>query len=238
MASKIDVLAIAAHRDDIEITSGGLIAKFVDLGYSVGVLDLTTGEMGSQGDAESRLAEATAASKVLGVSFRENLGLPDAYILNDFESRAKVAQQIRNFAPRLIIVPHWQQRHPDHRVTSQLSFDACHYAGLKKAKLSGEPHRPKKILYAPYYEHTLPNLVVDITAQFERKIEAIRCYRSQFKEGDKQNKIFSPGNDMFEFVRVNDAALGSQIRVGYAEGYVSKEPVAIEDPMKLAGLSI
>ncbi len=238
MMTKVDVLAIAAHRDDIEITSGGLIAKFVDLGYRVGMLDLTEGEMGSRGDAATRLAEATDAAKALGATVRANLGLPDAYLENNFSARALLAQQIREFAPNLIIIPHWQQRHPDHRVCSQLSFDACHYAGLKKAKLTGEPHRPKKILYATYYEATAPSFAIDVSAQYERKLAAIRCYHSQFREGDKTNKVFSPGVDLFDFVRAHDAALGSQIRAQYAEGYVLKEVVAIDDPMKLGGVSI
>lgn len=238
MTIKVDVLAIAAHRDDLEITSGGLLAKFVDLGYGVGLLDLTEGEMGSHGDATTRLAEATTAAKELGAVVRTNLRLPDAYLENNFATRSLLAQQIRDFAPKLIIVPHWQQRHPDHRVCSQLSFDACHYAGLKKAKLTGEPHRPKKILYSTYYEATAPSFAVDVTAQYERKLAAIRCYHSQFREGDKQNKVFSPGVDLFDFVRANDAALGSQIRAQYAEGYVLKEIVAIDDPMMLGGVSI
>ncbi len=236
--AKVDVLAIAAHRDDLEITSGGLIAKFVDLGYTVGMLDLTAGEMGSRGDADTRLAEATAAAKVLGASVRANLGLPDAYLENNFETRAIMAQQIRDFAPQLIIIPHWQQRHPDHRVCSQLCFDASHYSGLKKAKLSGEPHRPRKILFSTYYESTPPSFAVDISAQFERKLESIRCYHSQFREGDKENKVFAPGFDLFAYVRSNDGALGSKIRVQYAEGYVIREIVAIGDPMLLGGQSI
>lgn len=238
MTEKVDVLAIAAHRDDSEITAGGLVAKFVDLGYKVGMLDLTEGEMGSRGTAETRMAEAEAAAKILGVATRANLGLPDAYLENTLAYRALLAQQIRDFAPKLIIIPHWQQRHPDHRVCSQLSFDACHYAGLKKAKLTGEPHRPRKILYSTYYEPTAVSFAVDISEQFERKLDAVRCYHSQFKEGDKENKVFAPGFDLFAFIRSNDAALGSQIRAQYAESYVIKEIVALDDPMRLGGISI
>lgn len=234
----VDCLAIAAHRDDLEITSGGLIAKLVDSGHSVAMLDLTAGEMGSRGDAEARLAEAMAAAKILGVTLRDNLGLPDAHLQNDLESRALLAQKIRDHRPQLVILPHWEQRHPDHRVCSQLGFDACYFAGLKKAKLEGEPHRPRKILYASYYRGNELSFAVDITAHFDRKIEAVKCYRSQFNVDDVSNKVFIPGVDIFEFMRVKDRELGIRVRVGYAEGYVQKELVVVDDPMQLGGLSI
>ncbi len=238
MSATVDCLAIAAHRDDLEITSGGLIAKLVDLGHSVAMLDLTAGEMGSQGDAAVRTAEATAAAKVLGVAVRENLELPDAYLQPTLDFRARLAQKIRDLRPQLVILPHWLQRHPDHRVASELGFDACFYAGLKKAKLEGQPHRPRKILYSIYYGLAEPTFAVDTTQQLERKLESIRCYKSQFAENDKENKVFSPGTDVFELVRVRDRALGMRIRVGCAEGYVQRELVAVDDPMKLGGFSI
>ena len=145
----VDCLAIAAHRDDLEITSGGLIAKLVDRGYTVAMLDLTAGEMGSKGDAETRNAEAVAAAKVLGVNIRDNLGIcPTRICRMIWRHAALLAQKIRDYQPQLVILPHWEQRHPDHRVCSQLGFDACYFAGLKKAQLSGEPHRPRKIIYA------------------------------------------------------------------------------------------
>lgn len=234
----VDCLAIAAHRDDLEITSGGLIAKLVDGGHSVAMLDLTAGEMGSRGDADTRLAEALSAAKILGVTLRDNLGLPDAHLQNDLKSRALLAQKIRDHRPQLVILPHWEQRHPDHRVCSQLGFDACYYAGLKKAKLDGEPHRPRKILYASYYRGNELSFAVDITTQFERKIEAVKCYRSQFNVDDATNKVFIPGVDIFEFMRVKDRELGIRIRVGFAEGYVQKELVVVDNPMQLGGLSI
>jgi N-acetylglucosamine malate deacetylase 1 len=233
-----DCLAIAAHRDDIEITSGGLLAKLVDRGYSVAILDLTEGEMGSRGDAATRTAEAEAAAKILGVAARDNLRLPDAHVQNDLESRSLLAQKIRDFQPQMIILPHWEQRHPDHRICSQLGFDACYFAGLKKAKLTGEPHRPRKIIYACYYRGYEPSFAVDITDQFERKIEAVKCYRSQFKVDDSNNKVFIPGVDIFEYMRVKDRDLGMRIRAGYAEGFVQKELMAVDDPLKLSGVSI
>jgi N-acetylglucosamine malate deacetylase 1 len=234
----VDCLAIAAHRDDLEITSGGLIAKLVDNGHTVAMLELTAGEMGSKGDAETRLAEAMAAANVLGVTERENLGLPDAHLQNDLESRALLAQKIRDYRPQLVILPHWEQRHPDHRTCSQLGFDACYFAGLKKAKLEGEPHRPRKILYASYYRGHELSFAVDITAQFERKTEAVKCYRSQFNVDDTNNKVFIPGVDIFEYMRVKDRELGIRIHAGYAEGYVQKELVVVDNPMQLGGTSI
>ncbi len=231
-------LAIAAHRDDLEITSGGLIAKLTDGGKKVVMLEMTAGEMGSQGDAALRAEEAAAAAAVLGVTQRENLGLPDAYLTHDHQTRAAIAQKIRDHRPELVILPHWEQRHPDHRVCSQVGYDACFYAGLKRAKLDGEPHRPRKILYAIYYGLVEPNVAIDISAQFERKLAAIRCYKSQFPVEGRGNKVFVPGVDLFEFVRARDSVLGMKLRVAYAEGYIQKEIVSVDSPLDLNGYSI
>jgi LmbE family N-acetylglucosaminyl deacetylase len=137
-----------------------------------------------------------------------------------------------------VILPHWEQRHPDHRVCSQLGFDACYFAGLKKAKLAGEPHRPRKIIYASYYRGRELSFAVDVTEQFERKLEAVKCYRSQFNIDDSANKVFIPGVDIFEYMRVRDRELGIRIGARFAEGYVQKELVAIDDPLCLGGVSI
>jgi bacillithiol biosynthesis deacetylase BshB1 len=234
-----DCLAIAAHPDDTEITCGGTIAKLVDLGYSVAIVDLAGGEMGTRGDEHIRAAEALAAAKVLGVQERVNLNLPDAHLQPDLTTRAAIAQKIRDYKPQLVILPHWEQRHPDHRVCSQVGYDACFYAGLKKAKLEGEPHRPRKILYSTYYRSGVrPTFVVNISEQLERKLEAVRAYKSQFPAEIGKNMIFVPGIDIFEYIRVRDRELGMQVRVGYAEGYVQKELLAIDDPINLGGISI
>jgi bacillithiol biosynthesis deacetylase BshB1 len=234
-----DCLAIAAHPDDIEITCGGTIAKLIDLGYSVAVVDLAGGEMGSRGDEHIRAAEAAAAANVLGVKERVNLNLPDAHLQPDLPTRAAIAQKIRDYKPQLVILPHWEQRHPDHRVCSQVSYDACFYAGLKKAELDGEPHRPRKILYSTYYRSGVkPTFAVDITKQLERKLEAVRAYKSQFPSEIGKNMIFVPGIDIFEYIHVRDRELGMQVRVEYAEGYVQKELLTIADPIKIGGMSI
>lgn len=235
----VDCLAIAAHPDDLEITSGGLIAKLRERGYEVAMLDMVAGEAGTQGSAEQRAKEAKCAAKVLGVSARINLGLSDAHLQPDLETRAALAQKIRDLKPQLVILPYWAQRHPDHRVTCEVGYDACFYAGLKKAKLSGEPHRPRKIIYSTYYATNAPaQFAVDISEQFERKLEAIRCYSSQFPPDGKTNRVFIPGVDIFEYVRLRDRELGIRIRVDYAEGYVQRELLAVDDPLELGGVSI
>ncbi|MCX6827121.1 MAG: bacillithiol biosynthesis deacetylase BshB1, partial [candidate division Zixibacteria bacterium] len=142
---KLDVLAIAAHRDDVEITCGGTIIKLVDKGKKVGILDLTEGEMGTRGTAKERGIEAEKAAKIMGLSFRHNLQLPDAGVEVNYENKLKIAQVIKDTRPELVILPYWVQRHPDHLSASLLGYDACYLAGLKKLKLNGEPHRPRKI---------------------------------------------------------------------------------------------
>jgi bacillithiol biosynthesis deacetylase BshB1 len=236
---QVDCLAIAAHPDDLEITSGGLIAKLVDLGYSVAMLDMVAGEAGSQGDQHDRALEAETAAGLLGVKERANLRLADAHLQPDLETRSLLAQKIRDYHPRLVLLPHWEQRHPDHRVCSQVGYDACYYAGLRKAQLTGDPHRPAKILYSTYYRSGVnPSFAVDISAQFERKIEAVKAYHSQFPTESGKNMVFIPGIDIYDYIRVRDRELGMQIRVDYAEGYVQKELLTVDDPLHLGGVSI
>ncbi|RME28699.1 MAG: bacillithiol biosynthesis deacetylase BshB1, partial [Candidatus Zixiibacteriota bacterium] len=150
---QLDALAIGAHPDDVEITSGGLIIKMTKMGRRVGVLDMTQGETGTHGDENDRAREAQAAAKVMGLVYRHNLKLPDSGLMLTQENRLKVAQVIRDTKPELLILPHWEQRHPDHRVTTEIGYDACFLAGLKKADLDGEPHRPRKIIYASYFRN-------------------------------------------------------------------------------------
>lgn len=236
---QVDCLAIAAHPDDLEITSGGLIAKLVDLDYSVVMLDMVAGEAGSQGDQQDRAQEAKAAAEILGARARVNLDLADAHLQPDLETRALLAQKMRDYRPKLVILPHWQQRHPDHRVCSQVGYDACYYAGLKKAHLAGEPHRPQKMLYSTYYRTDVnPSFAVDISPQFERKIKAVKAYQSQFPTESGKNMVFIPGIDIYEYIRVRDRELGMQIRVEFAEGYVQKELLAVDDPLSIGGFSI
>src|SRR6478735_803299 len=177
----LDILALAAHRDDVEQTCGGTLLKAAQRGQRTGILDLTQGEMGTRGTAEEREREANDAAKILGVAWRRALDIPDGRVENTWENRLKVAAVIRETRPRVVILPYWEGRHPDHYTASILGYEACYAAGLKRLPVDGEPHRPKKILYASmYYWDVNPSFVVDISPFFPKKLEAINCFASQF----------------------------------------------------------
>jgi bacillithiol biosynthesis deacetylase BshB1 len=232
----VDILAIAAHRDDVELTCGGTLLKAVDAGYRAGILDLTAGETGTRGSASLRAEEADKAAQILGVSERRNAGLPDAHLQNSDETRRIVVEQIRHFAPRVVILPFPVGRHPDHRIASELGRDACFLAGLAKYDAKGEPHRPHKILYALSYREDpiKPTFVVDISAQFGRKLEAIHCYASQFDGARNAGEIFPTGQDLYGLIETQNAHYGSLIRKRYAEPYFTHETVEIGDVVQMA----
>jgi bacillithiol biosynthesis deacetylase BshB1 len=231
----VDLLAIAAHRDDAELTCAGLLLKAVDQGYRTAILDLTAGESGTRGNAEVRGEEAARAAKILGVSERCNAGLPDAQLGNDAATRRRLVEAIRELAPRVVILPFPVGRHPDHRITSEAGRDACYLAGLAKYPAGGTPHRPFKILYALSYREdpVKPTFVVDISAQFERKLAAIKCYASQFDAAISAGEIFPTGQDLYSRVETQSAHYGSLIRARYGEPYFTHETVLVEDVMKL-----
>lgn len=227
----VDVLAIAAHRDDVELTCGGLLVKVARQGYRTAILDLTQGEMGTRGTPELRAQEASRAAQVLGVSARENLGLPDAGIENTPAVRGRIARVIRRFTPTIVIAPAPQGRHPDHHVTAQLVRDAAFVAGLAKLDPDTPPHRPRKVLHALTYRQDFarPAFLVDISDEFERKLEAIRCYESQFEGVRQAGEVYPGGAPLFDIVREQAAFYGSLIRTRYAEPYLTTEMVRIDD---------
>jgi len=232
----VDILAIAAHRDDVELTCAGTLLKAVDAGYRAAILDLTAGETGTRGSADLRGDEAKRAAKILGVTERRNAGLPDARLHNSEEARRIVVAEIRHFAPRVVILPFPVGRHPDHRVASELGRDACFLAGLARYDAPGTPHRPHKILYAlSYREDPLkPTFVVDISDQFARKLDAIRCYASQFDGAKAAGEIFPTGQDLYSLVETQNAHYGSLIRSRYGEPFYTHETLAVEDVVALA----
>ena len=233
----VDVLAIAAHRDDVELTCAGTLLKARDAGYRTGILDLTAGETGTRGSAELRAAEAARAAEILGVTERRNAGLPDAHLQNTEASRKLVVELIRHFAPRVVILPFPVGRHPDHRVASELGRDACFLAGLARYEASGAAaaHRPHKILYALSYREDpiKPTFVVDVSAQFERKLAAIRCYASQFDGAKAAGEIFPTGQDLYSLVETQNAHYGSLIRARYGEPFHTEETMAVDDVVAL-----
>ncbi len=236
---RVDLLAIAAHRDDVELTCGGTLAKAVRAGHRVGIVDLTQGESATRGDAATRAAESVRAAAALGVHVRLNAGMPDAHLTNDESSRQKIVELIRRAKPRVVILPYPVGRHPDHRIASELGRDACFLAGLAKYG-SGEPHRPFKVLYALAYREdpVKPSFVVDISDTFDAKMQAIRCYASQFDGAKAAGEIFPTGQDLYELIRVQSAHYGSLIRRPYGEPFFTYETLVVDDVMMLGGQSI
>jgi N-acetylglucosamine malate deacetylase 1 len=241
LAPAVDLLAIAAHRDDVELLCGGTLAKMASLGYRTGILDLTRGEMGTEGSADLRGQEADAAAEVLGVIARRNAGFPDAGLENNAETRAHVASFIRAFRPRVVILPYMEGRHPDHRIASQLGYDACFLAGLGKLPIPGEAHRPTKLLYSLTYRENAvkPTFVVDITGQMETKMRAIACYDSQFSGKTWGGEVF-PGGErpLYDQVRMHAARYGSLIRTEYGEPFYTVETIEVGDVVTLGVRSI
>ena len=232
----LDLLAIAAHRDDAELTCGGTLIRAVDQGRRVGVLDLTQGEMGSRGSAAIREAESMAAAKVMGVALRENLGIPDAFIRNTDETRAALVQVLRRLRPRVVIAPAPRSRHPDHRLATELIRDACFLSGLRKyAPGDHEPFRPFKLLHVMTYREDAvkPTFVVDITEQFDRKLQAVRCYSSQFDDAIQAGEVYPNGEPLYDVIRHQAAHYGTLIRVRYGEPFLTDETMRVDDVTQL-----
>lgn len=233
----LSLLAIAAHRDDAELTCGGTLIRAVDAGHAVGVLDLTQGEMGTRGSAALREAEATAAARIMGLAVRENLALPDAGIRNDDDTRAMLVQRIRRLRPRVVISPAARSRHPDHRRAAELVRDACFLAGLAKYAPGDAPaFRPFKLLQVITYreDHIKPTFVVDVTEQFARKMDAIKCYASQFDGATQAGEVFPNGEALYDIVTHQAAHYGTLIRARYGEPFLTDETMRVDDVTSLA----
>jgi bacillithiol biosynthesis deacetylase BshB1 len=231
----VDVLAIAAHRDDVELTCGGTLLKAAALGQRTAIVDLTQGEMGSRGSAELRAAEASRAAEILGVTARVNLGLPDAGITNTPETRAQLVRLIRRFQPRVVLAPSITGKHPDHRVSAELVTDACFLSGLSKIEADLPRFRPFKLLHSLTYREdpVKPTFVVDISAEFEQKLLAIKAYGSQFDGVTQAGEAFPNGEPLYDIVRHQAAHYGSLIRVKYGEPFYTAETMRVDDLMAL-----
>lgn len=232
MNEPLDVLAIAAHRDDIEQTCGGTLLKMAQKGQRTGVLDLTQGELGTRGSKAERAQEAAEAAKILKVSWRDALDIPDGRVENNWENRLKVARVIREQRPRVVILPYWKGRHPDHYTCSVLGYEACFLAGLTKLSIpqsDAKPHRPFKIVYATLYYDIRPTFVVDITEQFEARLDSIYAYKTQFADQEAGSGDFPAHADIRERVASMARFYGMLVGVKYAEPFLQKEVGLVED---------
>ena len=239
----LDILAIAAHRDDVEQTCGGTLLKAAEAGRRTGILDLTQGELGTRGNAESRAAEAAEAARILKVAWREALDIPDGRVENTYENRLKVARVVREQRPRVVILPYWKGRHPDHYTCATLGYEACFLAGLSKLEIRSEgeatkPHRPFKIVYASLYFDVRPTFVVDITAQFDSRFKALMAYKTQFADQEAGKQDFPAQSEIRERTSAMATFYGLQAGVRYAEPFVQKEIGLVADLLAIPVKSI
>jgi bacillithiol biosynthesis deacetylase BshB1 len=236
--SVVDILAIAAHRDDVEQTCGGTLLKMRSLGLETGILDLTQGEAGTRGSAAERAAEAEAAARILEVRWRQALDLPDGRVENTFENRLKIVRVLRELRPRVVILPYWQGRHPDHYTTATLGYEACFLSGLARVDTGAPPHRPYKVLYAGLYADVRPTFVVDITPFIEQRYRSLMAYRSQYANAEQGNTLFVPEEEIRERTFAEARHYGQLAGVRYAEPFVQKEVGLVEDLMFLPVASL
>ena len=236
--SLVDILAIAAHRDDVEQTCGGTLLKMRSLGLETGILDLTQGEAGTRGSAAERAAEAEAAGRILGVRRRQALDLPDGRVENTYENRLKIVHVLRELRPRVVILPYWQGRHPDHYTTATLGYEACFLSGLARLETGAAAHRPYKVLYASLYADVRPSFVVDITPFIEERYRSLMAYRSQYANAEQGSTLFVPEEEIRERTLAEARHYGQLAGVRYAEPFVQKEVGLVDDLMTLPVASI
>jgi bacillithiol biosynthesis deacetylase BshB1 len=224
-----DILAIAAHRDDVEQTCGGTLLRMASRGLRTAILDLTQGEAGSRGSAEERAQEAAEAARLLGVSWRQALDLPDGAVENTLENRIKIVRVLRLLQPRVVVLPYWQARHPDHAAVAALGYDACFLSGLAKVDTGLPPHRPFKIVYASLYADVRPSFVVDITPFIDQRHEALMAYRSQYANQATGSGLFVPEEEIRERTFAEARHYGLLAGVRYGEPFVQREVGLVDD---------
>jgi bacillithiol biosynthesis deacetylase BshB1 len=224
-----DVLAIAAHRDDVEQTCGGTLLRMAARGLRTAILDLTRGEAGTRGTADDRAREATEAARLLAVGWREALDLPDGAIENTFENRMKIVRVLRQVRPRVVILPYWQARHPDHAIVASLGYEACFLSGLARYETGPPPHRPFKIVYASLYADVRPSFIVDVTPFIEQRHAALMAYESQYANQAAGSALFVPEEEIRERTFAEARHYGLLAGVRYGEPFVQKEPGLVDD---------
>jgi N-acetylglucosamine malate deacetylase 1 len=237
---KLDVLAIAAHPDDVELTCGGTLLKMANKGYKTGILDLTSGEMGTRGSPETRAKESAKAAALLKVVWRDTLGVPDSDVQPTRVHKMRLAVRIRELRPHTVIIPYWEARHPDHYHASTLAYEGCFLAGLKQLPLDGEPFRPFKILYATSFEGMPASFIVDITREYETRRKAIMAYGSQFRpaKSERKQKVFLAIDQLDARMDLMARHYGQMIGARYGEPFLQKELMAVDDVVTLPVRSI
>ncbi|MCB0471514.1 MAG: bacillithiol biosynthesis deacetylase BshB1, partial [Flavobacteriaceae bacterium] len=236
---KLDILAIGAHPDDVELGCGATLAKEISLGKKVGIVDLTRGELGTRGSAEIRDREAAHAAEVLGVVVRENLAFADGFFVNDKAHQMEVIKMIRKFRPEIVLCNAFEDRHIDHGKGSQLVSDACFLSGLRRIEtlqdgVTQEAWRPKQVYHYIQWKPLEPDFVVDVTGFMEIKMKAIRAYASQFYD-PKSKEPVSPiaTRNFLESIEYRAKDLGRLIGTDHAEGFSVERYIAVNDLSKL-----
>jgi bacillithiol biosynthesis deacetylase BshB1 len=234
----LDVLAIAAHPDDVEQTCGGTLIRMTEAGYLTGVLDLTAGDMGTRGTPQLRIEESEQAGREMLLAWRGNMRWPDARLENTLTARMTLAGELRILRPRTVILPYWAGRHPDHYRTSEIGYEACFLAGLTKLDDRTEPHRPFKIIYSSLYANVMPSFVVDISSQFDRRMAALLRYKSQYGDAAEGSDLFPPQTEISERLAAIARFYGNLIGVKYGEPFAVKEAIRVDDIVAMPVRSI
>jgi bacillithiol biosynthesis deacetylase BshB1 len=234
----LDVLAVAAHPDDVEQTCGGTLIRMAEAGYRTGVLDLTAGDMGTRGTPQLRIEESEQAGREMLLAWRGNLRWPDARLENTLTARMTLAGELRILRPRTVILPYWTGRHPDHYRASEIGYEACFLAGLAKLDDQTEPHRPFKILYSSLYANVMPSFVVDISSQFESRMAGLLTYKSQYGDAAEGSDLFPPQTEIRERLAAIARFYGNLIGVKYGEPFVVKEAMRVDDIVAMPVRSI
>ena len=220
----LDILAFGAHPDDVELGCGGTIIKEVENGKKVGIIDLTLGELGTRGNVEKRKQESKKANKILGIEIRENMCFKDGFFENTEKNKIELIKKIRCYRPKIVLTNALSDRHPDHPRSSQLTIDACFLSGLSKINTNQEVYRPEAIYHYIQFNSITPDFVVDITNQIDKKIEAVKCYASQFynPHSNEKETIIST-KSFLDSVKYRAKDLGRQTKCMYAEAFIAHQ---------------